>query len=185
MERTDAEAEAPILWPLDVKSWLIRIDPDAEKDWRQEEKGTTEDERVGWHHWLRECEFEQTLGDGEGQGSLVCCSPWGSKSWTRLSNWTTTNHCWACGSASGIKFIHRGCNHHHHHHPSPELVIFLNSDPVPIKRWFQCLGTIILLPVSVNLTALVGSYSICLYAIGWFHLAECPHFIHVSEFPYF
>ena len=74
--RTDAEAEAPVLWPPDVKSWLIGKDPDAGKDRRQEEKGMTEDEMVGWHHWLSGHEFEQTLGDGEGQGSLECCSPW-------------------------------------------------------------------------------------------------------------
>ena len=70
--RTDAEAEAPILWSPDVKSQLIGKDPDAEKDWRQEEKGTTEDEMVGWHHQFNEHEFEQTLGDGEGQGSPMC-----------------------------------------------------------------------------------------------------------------
>ena len=77
--RTDAEAETPILWPPDVKNWLIRKDPDAGKDWRQEEEGTTEDEMVGWHHWLDGLKFEQTLGDCEGQGSLTCCSPWGHK----------------------------------------------------------------------------------------------------------
>ena len=75
--RTDAEAL--ILWPPDVKSRLMGKDPDAGKDWGQEEKGTTEDEMVGWHHWLNGHEFEQTLGNGEGQGSLVCCSPWGCK----------------------------------------------------------------------------------------------------------
>ena len=75
--RTDAEA--PILWPPDVKTWLIRKDPDTGKDWRQEEKGTTEDKMVGWHHWLNGQQLEQTLGDGEGQGSLACCSPWGYK----------------------------------------------------------------------------------------------------------
>ena len=77
--RTDAETEAPILWLCDVKSRLFRKDPDAGKDWRQEEKGITEDEIVGWHHWLNGHEFAQTLGDGEGQRSLVCCSPWGHK----------------------------------------------------------------------------------------------------------
>ena len=70
-------AEALILWPPDVKSWLIGKDPEAGKDWGQEEKGTTEDEIVGWHHWLNGHEFEQTLGDSKGQRSLVCCSPWG------------------------------------------------------------------------------------------------------------
>ena len=68
------DAEAPILWPPDARSWLIRKDPDAEKDWRQEEKGMTEDRMVGWHHQFNGREFEQALGDGEGQGSLACCS---------------------------------------------------------------------------------------------------------------
>ena len=77
--RTDAEAETLVLWPPDVKSWLIGKDPDAGKNWRQEEKGTAENAMVGWHHWLSGHEFEQTLGDSEGQGSLACCSPWGCK----------------------------------------------------------------------------------------------------------
>ena len=70
---TDAEAETPILWPPDVKSWLIWKDPDAGKDWRWEEKGTTEDEMVGWHHQLNGHEFEQILGVGDVQGGLACC----------------------------------------------------------------------------------------------------------------
>ena len=76
--RTDAEADAPIFWPPDVKNWLLRKDPDAGKDWRQEEKGITEDEMVGWHHQLDGHEFEQAPGV-DGQGSLVCYSPWGHK----------------------------------------------------------------------------------------------------------
>ena len=87
--RTDAEAEAPILWPPDAKSWLIRKDPVAGKDWRQEEKGTTEDEMVGWHHQLYEHEFEQGLGDG-GQGNLVHCSPWGCKE-SDMTEWLKNN----------------------------------------------------------------------------------------------
>ena len=86
--RTDVEAETPILWPPDVKNWLIWKDPDAGKDWRQEEKGTTEDEMVGWHHWLDGHEFEQAPGVGEEQGGLAWCIPWGWKSQTRLSNWS-------------------------------------------------------------------------------------------------
>jgi len=88
--RTAAEAEAPILWPPDAKNWLIGKDPDAEEDWRWEEKGTTEDEIVGWHHQLNGHEFEQVLGVGHGQGSLACCSPRGCKEWdmTELLNWT-------------------------------------------------------------------------------------------------
>ena len=73
--RTDVEAEALILWPPNVKSLLIGKGPDAGKDWRQKEKGATEDKMVGWHQWLNGYEFEQTQGDSEGQGSLMCCSP--------------------------------------------------------------------------------------------------------------
>ena len=79
IERTDAEVDAPILSPPDVKSRLAEKDPDAGKDWGQEEKGATEDEMVRWHHWLNGHGFEQTLGDGEGQGNPVCCSPLGYK----------------------------------------------------------------------------------------------------------
>ena len=75
--RTDAEAETPILWPLDAKNWLIWKDPDAGKDWRQEEKGMTEDEKLGWHHQLDGHEFEQALGAGD--RGLACCSPWESQ----------------------------------------------------------------------------------------------------------
>ena len=77
--RTDAEAEAPIPWPPDAKSRLIGKDPDAGKDWGQEEKWVTEDEMIGWHYRLNGHEFEQTLGDSEEQGSLVSCSSWGRK----------------------------------------------------------------------------------------------------------
>ena len=78
--RTGTEAEIPILWLPDAKSWLIGKDPDAGKDWGQEKKGVTEDEMVGWHHWLNGHESEPALGDSEGgQGSLECCSPWGQK----------------------------------------------------------------------------------------------------------
>ena len=88
--RTDTEAETPILWLPDVKNWLIGKDPDAGKDWRQEEKGMTEDEMVGWHHRLNGHEFEWTLGVGDGQGGLVCCSSWGCKELdtTECLNWT-------------------------------------------------------------------------------------------------
>ena len=91
--RTDAEAEAPILWPSDAKNWLIGKDSDAGEDWRQEEKGTTGDEMVGWHHQLDGHEFEQALGVGDGLVSLVCWSPWGwkeSDTTERLNemNWT-------------------------------------------------------------------------------------------------
>ena len=125
MEGLDAEAEAPILWPLDAKSWLIGKDPDAGKDWGQEQKGMTEDEMVGWHHWLVGHEFEQTLGDG-GRGSLALCSWWGCKEsdtteqlnnnkslFTKLCN--ETHHChhfWVCNSViwSTLTLL---CNHYH------------------------------------------------------------------------
>ena len=86
-------AETPTLWPPDAKSWLILKDPDVEKDWGQEEKGVTEDDIVGWHHWLHGHEFEQTLGDGEGQGSLVCCSPWGHKELDMTEGLNNNNSC--------------------------------------------------------------------------------------------
>ena len=87
----ESKAETPILWPPDAKNWLIWKDPDAGKDWRWEEKGMTEDEMVVWHHRLNGHEFEQTPGAGDGQGGLACCSPWGRKELTWLSNWTELN----------------------------------------------------------------------------------------------
>ena len=86
--RTDAEAETPIIWLPDDKSQLIRKDPDSGKDWRQKEKGMTEDEMVGWHHQLNGHEFGWTLGVGDGQGGLTCLSSWGHKELTWLSDWT-------------------------------------------------------------------------------------------------
>ena len=97
--RTDVEAEAPILWPPDVKSQFIRKDPDAGKDWRQEEKGTKKDEMVGLHHRLNVHEFEQALRDGKGQGSLACCGPWGPKEWDMiewLNNNDISSSWWCC-----------------------------------------------------------------------------------------
>ena len=92
--RTDAEAETSKLWPPDAKNWLIGKDPDAGKDWRQAEKGMTEDEMVGWHHWLDGYEFEQALEVGDGQGGLVCCGPWGHKEsdTTEWLNWIECSH---------------------------------------------------------------------------------------------
>ena len=110
--RTDAQAETPILWPPDVKNWLIGKDPDAGKDWRQEEKGMTEDEMVGWYHWLDGLEFEQAPGVGDGQGGLVCCSPGGRKE-SDMSDWTELN--WS--------------THHSVVHPRrlPSVYIFVHS----------------------------------------------------------
>ena len=83
--RTDAETL--ILWPPDVKNWFIWKDPDAGKDWRREEKGTTEDEMLGWYHWLDGHEFEQAPGVGDGQGGLACCSPWVSRKESDTTEW--------------------------------------------------------------------------------------------------
>ena len=91
IERTDVEAETPILWPPHAKSWLIGKDSDAGRDWGQEEKGTTEDEMAGWHHQLDGRESEWTPGVDDGQGGLACCGPWGCKvghEWATGLNWT-------------------------------------------------------------------------------------------------
>ena len=87
--RTDVEAETPILWPPDAKSWLIWKYPDAEKDWGQE-KGMTGDKMIGWHHWLNGHGFGWTPGVGDGQGGLACCGSWGRKEleMTERLNWT-------------------------------------------------------------------------------------------------
>ena len=88
--RNDAKAETSILWPPHEKSWLTGKDPDAGRDWGQEEKGTTEDEMAGWHHRLDGHEFEWTPGVGDGQGGLACCDSWGHKELdtTERLNWT-------------------------------------------------------------------------------------------------
>ena len=88
--RNDAKAETPVLWPPHAKSWLIRKDSDAGRDWGQEEKGTTEDEMAGWHHWLNGHGFGWTPGVGDGQAGLVCCDSWGRKQsdTTEWLNWT-------------------------------------------------------------------------------------------------
>ena len=89
--RNDAKAETPVLWPSHAKRWLIGKDSDAGRDWGQEEKGRTEDEMTGWHHWLNGRESEWTPGLGVGQGGLACCDSWVAKSRTRLSDWTELN----------------------------------------------------------------------------------------------
>ena len=104
IERTDAEAEDPIFWLFDVKSWLIRKDPDAGKDWGQEETRVAECKMVEWHHQLNGHETEQTPGDSEGQGSLACCSPWGHRvnapKWLNNSNIIESTS-WGSCEASG------------------------------------------------------------------------------------
>ena len=91
--RNDAKTETPVLWPPHVKSWLTGKDPDAGRDWGQEEKGLTEDEMAGWHHRLDRHEFEWTPGVGDGQGGLACCNSWDRKEsdTTEQLNWTELN----------------------------------------------------------------------------------------------
>ena len=107
--RTDAEAETPILWPPHAKSWLTGKDPDAGRDWGHEEKGTTEDEMAGWHHWLNGHGFGWTPGIGDGQGGLVCCDSWGRKEsdTTEPLNWTELKEVpgWRIGLPNGEKMI--------------------------------------------------------------------------------
>ena len=86
-------------WPPDIKSWVIRKDPDAGKDWRNL---SSEDEMVGWHHWLDGHESEQALGDGEGQGSLTCFSSWGQKE-SDMTEWLNNNNPWWCGHSHGAR----------------------------------------------------------------------------------
>ena len=105
--RNDAKAETPVLWPPHVKSWLFGKDSDAGRDWGQEEKGTTEDEMAGWHHWLDGREFEWTLGDGDGQGGLACCDSWGRKEsdTTERLNWTELNWIYTFSSSNNFQRI--------------------------------------------------------------------------------
>ena len=106
--KTYAEVETPILWPPDARNWLYGKDPDAGKDWEQEEKGTTEDEMVGWHHRLYGYEFEQAPGVGDQQGSLECCCPWGGKESDMIErlNWTEKMLEWITAlSFSSVLFL--------------------------------------------------------------------------------
>jgi len=114
-----------IPWPTDVKNWLLRKDPDAGKEWRQE-KGTTEDKLVGWHHQPGEHEFEQDLGIGDGQGSLMCCSPWGCKE----SDTTVFRMFW--GSPSGF-----GSVRHIYFHSHVEMALsgYLHCLQPPTSPW--------------------------------------------------
>ena len=120
----DAEAETPILWPSHAKSWLIGKDPDAGRDWGQEEKGTTEDEMAGWHHQLDGHEFEWTLGVCDGQGGLVCCNSWGCKEsdTTERLNWTELILC----------FVKTMCNIH------KIFLSFLGIQIISIKQYSHC-----------------------------------------------
>ena len=141
--RTDAEAETLILWPPDVKNWLIG---NAGKDWRQEEKGTTEDEMVWWHQWLNGHEFQSTLGVGNGQGGLACCSPWGCKEsdMTEWLNWTEL----IAGSQCYNSFTHHAFEIHHLVQSlQPPSVVGTGNSPIlqirKVRLWslsnFRCI----------------------------------------------
>ena len=132
--RTDAEAETPILWPSDVKNWLIGKDSDDVKDWKQEEKGTTEDEMAGWHHRLDRHEFEWTPGVGDGQGGLACCSPWGRREsdateWLDWGDW----HPWPSFLCMG-KSLH---SYTGDLASPPPLELLLSSFPCFLFFWFH------------------------------------------------
>ena len=118
--KTDAEAEAPILWPPDSKSRLTEKDSDAGKGWRHKEKGMTEGEMVALHHWLDGHEFEQALGVGDGQGSLHAAIHRVTKSWTQLSNWTEMNN--AVNKTSKLIGIYRTT------HPTTAIFIYWIND---------------------------------------------------------
>ena len=129
--KTDAEAEAPLLWPPDAKNWLIGKDPDAGKDWRQEKKGMTEDEIVGWHHWRDGHEFEQAVGVGDGQGILVCpgCKELDMTEWLNLPR--TIYSGTRCG---GGRFLGpRGLQHIRL--PCPSLSPGVCSNSCPLSQW--------------------------------------------------
>ena len=102
--RTDVETETPIVWPPDAKSWVIWKGPDAGKDWGQEEKGTTQDEMVGWHHQLDGRGFGWISGVGDGQGGLGCCGSWSHKEsdMTERLNWTELKHAQCCLDSSAM-----------------------------------------------------------------------------------
>ena len=108
--RIDVEAETPILWPHDAKNWFIWKDPDAGKDWGQEEKGTTEDEMVGWHHRPNGHGFGWTPAVGDGQGGLACCGSWGRKSQTWLNDWTELNWKSNCKGKRTVGKASKGIN---------------------------------------------------------------------------
>ena len=103
--RADAEAETPILWSPNEKNWLIRKDPDAGKDWMEEQKWMTEDEMVRWHYRLNGHGFEQALRDGRGQGSLVCCSPWGHKELDMIEWQNNNNNMYTILEVTTFKFF--------------------------------------------------------------------------------
>ena len=151
--RADVEAETPILWPPDVKSYLIWKDPDAGKDWREEEKGTTEDEMVGWHHWLNRHGFGWTLGVGDRQGGLVCCGSWGHKELdvTERLNWTELPYSWST------------------------LLILLSSTPFPLV-----IITLFSVSMCLFLSGLGYSFTSCLF-VYILHMSKSIQYLFFSD----
>ena len=138
--RNDAKAETPVLWPPDAKSWLLGKDSDAGRDWGQEEKGRTEDEMAGWHHWLDGRESQWTLGVGDGQGGLACCDSWGRKESDTIEWLIWFDLIWRCLSCC---FKKTGSSRHRHLNfvpPKPQthphlLFLFPPSPQVEVKVW--------------------------------------------------
>ena len=169
IERTDVEVEAPIPWPPDAQSGLIGKDPDAGKDWRHEEKGTTEDEMVGCHQWLNGHGFEQAPGVGDGQGGLVCCSPWGRKESDVTGRVSNTIQHRICVSESQVTGANRDPLSRnafkilHTLRPSTEAVVWKHSGSHPLAdigehpRGRRQLG--LLLGTETLASAIRGDYS--------------------------
>ena len=139
--RVDTEAEAAILWPPDVKNWLLGKDLGAGKDWRREEKGMTEDELVGCHHWLNARKFEQAPGVDDGQGSLACCSPWGHKGSDVIEWLNWTEHIWMVMSVSTSVYI-LSVGYPKYYSINNNLImlklIYLSIFLLPNKRILEC-----------------------------------------------
>ena len=133
--RTDAKAGTPVLWPPHVKSWLIGKDSDAGRDWRQEEKGTTEDEMAGWHYWLDGCESEWTPGVGDGQGGLACCNSWGHKELNTIErlNWTELGYIMVrVGQWAGTRLWRNFTSEYY-----STVTSFFTAHPQEPKAWWE------------------------------------------------
>ena len=148
--RTDVEAETPILWLPHMKSWLIGKDPDARRDWGQEEKGTTEDEMAGWHHQLNAHEFGWTPGDGDGQGGLACCDSWGctesdmTERLTWLKAWTLVNiYSHSMQNSPPLKPLHEctlpNFSPSHYHSRCARPVLLFGESPLWKRSSMVCL----------------------------------------------
>ena len=155
--RMGVEAETPILWPPDAKNWFVGKDSDAGKDWRQEEKGPTEDGMFGWHHWLSGHKFEQALGLGDGQAGLACYTPWGRK-----ESDTTERLNWTVHSALGKPNI-SSCGEINHKTKLP-----LNIYPLPALSWSWMLAHPL---ISVQLALCLGGLLLIILA---FDFISCP-----------